>query len=358
MDSPLLDQHARINAVRVDGAKNTRRSFLASLVYPHLPQSPHSSFESVLRATRDIGHYLVQSDLFQSVHARLEPSADPAAKPGDVDVIFSTRERPRFFLKTSTEVGNSEGTAVRITHLIPRTHTVSVSLFCFVFLLSQSATSRIRNVFGGGETFEANVSFGTKTRRSFNATFTAPVTRTLDTHGELSVFALDRDNTSYMSATETLRGARAVIRVRRVRACQPHRLTRERAALSEVQSAHAQDNTNLATKRRCAISAALNLPPLSGLHRTPLLSLFLLILTSTRTHARFFHPQRAHSCRDIHKVVALPQMDPRHPRPPDPRHPRRTRATATRTRRARWRRRILQSRRISARIARAPPGSR
>jgi hypothetical protein len=119
MDSPLLDQHARINAVRVDGAKNTRRSFLASLVYPHLPQSPHS-FESVLRATRDIGHYLVQSDLFQSVHARLEPSADPAAKPGDVDVIFNTRERPRFFLKTSTEVGNSEGNAVRI-HSIPRT---------------------------------------------------------------------------------------------------------------------------------------------------------------------------------------------------------------------------------------------
>jgi outer membrane protein insertion porin family len=90
----------------------------------------------------------------------------------------------------------------------------SKSYHCF---LSQSATSRIRNVFGGGETFEANVSFGTQTRRSFNATFTAPVTRTLDTHGELSVFALDRDNTSFMSATETLRGARAVIRVRRVR---------------------------------------------------------------------------------------------------------------------------------------------
>jgi len=100
--------------------------------------------------------------------------------------FFSTKERPRFFLKTSTEVGNSEGNA--------------------------SATSRIRNVFGGGETFEANVSFGTKTRRSFHATFTAPINRTLDAHGELSIFALDRDNTSYMSATETLRGARAVLR--------------------------------------------------------------------------------------------------------------------------------------------------
>jgi outer membrane protein insertion porin family len=119
MDSPLLDQHARINAVRVDGAKNTRRSFLASIVNPHLPQHPHSSFESVLRATRDIGHYLVQSDIFQVVHARLEPSADTTTKPGDVDVIFTTRERPRFFLKTSTEVGNSEGNAVRI-HTIPR----------------------------------------------------------------------------------------------------------------------------------------------------------------------------------------------------------------------------------------------
>jgi len=83
--------------------------------------------------------------------------------------------------------------------------------------IHKSATSRIRNVFGGAETFEANVSFGTKTRRSFHAAFTAPLTRDLDTHGELSVFALDRDNTSYMSATETLRGARAVIRVRRVR---------------------------------------------------------------------------------------------------------------------------------------------
>ncbi|KAH9000856.1 surface antigen-domain-containing protein [Lactarius hatsudake] len=188
MDSPSLDfdQHARIAAVRVDGAKNTRRSFLASLVHPHLRDHSSSSFESVLRTTRDIGHYLVQTDLFQSVQARLEPSAEPASKLGDVDVIFTTHERPRFFLKTSTEVGNSEGNA--------------------------SATSRIRNVFGGAETFEANVSFGTKTRRSFHATFTAPITPTLDTHGELSVFALDRDNSSYMSATETLRGARAVIR--------------------------------------------------------------------------------------------------------------------------------------------------
>ncbi|KAF8264104.1 surface antigen-domain-containing protein [Lactarius quietus] len=157
----LLDLHAKIAT-----------GFLSSLVNPHLQHTSSPTFDSVLRTTRDIGHYLVQSDIFKSVHARIEPSAQPAAKPGDVDVIFTAPERSRFFLKTSTEVGNSEGTA---------------------------------EVFGGAETFEANISFGTKTRRSFHAALTAPITHTLDTHGELSIFAHDRDNTSYMSATETLR---------------------------------------------------------------------------------------------------------------------------------------------------------
>ena len=104
-------------------------------------------------------------------------------------------------------------------------------------------------------------------------------------------------------------------------------------------------------KRPCAISAALNPPRLSGLYHP------FLVLYSNSTCARF-HSQRAHGCRVIHKVIALPQMDPRHPRPPDPRHPRRTRATTTRARRARWRRRILQGRRIFAHVARASSGSR
>lgn len=35
------------------------------------------------------------------------------AAPNDVDVIFTTKERGKYFLKTSTEVGNNEGNAVR-----------------------------------------------------------------------------------------------------------------------------------------------------------------------------------------------------------------------------------------------------
>lgn len=114
MDTPL-SQHARIATVRIEGATNTRRSFLASLIHPHLLDST-PTFDSVLRTTRHIGHFLVQTDIFKSVNARIEP----AARPGDVDVVFTAPERSRFFLKTSTEVGNSEGTAVCIHRPCPK----------------------------------------------------------------------------------------------------------------------------------------------------------------------------------------------------------------------------------------------
>lgn len=77
----------------------------------------------------------------------------------------------------------------------------------------QSATARVRNVFGGAETFEANASVGTKTRRSIQASLSAPVTSTLRTRGDLSIFALDRDYTTYASCTEAVRGVKAGLKV-------------------------------------------------------------------------------------------------------------------------------------------------
>lgn len=71
----------------------------------------------------------------------------------------------------------------------------------------------MRNAFGGAETFEANVAFATKTRMSFNASLTAPLTPTLKTRGEVSIFGMERDNSSFASSSEGVRGVRAVLRV-------------------------------------------------------------------------------------------------------------------------------------------------
>lgn len=47
------------------------------------------------------------------MNVQLERSREALAAPNDVDVIFTTKERGKYFVKTSTEVGNNEGNAVR-----------------------------------------------------------------------------------------------------------------------------------------------------------------------------------------------------------------------------------------------------
>lgn len=82
-----------------------------------------------------------------------------------------------------------------------------------MFIPLQSIIARARNAFGGAETFEANVSLGTKTRRAYQGSFSLPLTPSLDTTGILSIFGMDRDNSNFASSTEGLRGLKATIRV-------------------------------------------------------------------------------------------------------------------------------------------------
>ena len=68
-------------------------------------------------------------------------------------------------------------------------------------------------MFGGAETFEANMSLGTKTKRAFRATLTAPLTPEMKAFGEIAAYGLEKDLTTYASCTEALRGVRGVLRV-------------------------------------------------------------------------------------------------------------------------------------------------
>ncbi|KXN80814.1 SAM50-like protein SPAC17C9.06 [Leucoagaricus sp. SymC.cos] len=183
-----LDSPARIAAIRIEGAHRTRRSFLSFLVSPFLVQDPEkpADLQTTLQTARHVAYILNKTDIFSNVAVQVDKARDPIADSNDVDLVFTTRERGRLYLNSSTELGNNEGNA--------------------------SATGRIRNVFGGAETVEANVSFGTKTRRSFRASLTAPISRDLGTTAEISTYGLERDLTSYASCFEGLRGVRAVIR--------------------------------------------------------------------------------------------------------------------------------------------------
>jgi outer membrane protein insertion porin family len=115
-----LDTPMRIAAVRVEGATNTRQTFLASLVNPFLVK-PANTLGDVLHTTRHISQLFHKANLFKTIETRLERSEDLLSSPNDVDIVFKMREFGRYYLNTSTELGNNEGTAVCVYdyHALP-----------------------------------------------------------------------------------------------------------------------------------------------------------------------------------------------------------------------------------------------
>jgi outer membrane protein insertion porin family len=108
-----MSSNMNISSVRVEGANVTRSSFLGFLINPHLAANgTPSNLESVLHTTRKIANSLQRTDMFHSVEAKIERARDVLANEGDVDIVYKTREKGRFYLNTSTELGNGEGNAV------------------------------------------------------------------------------------------------------------------------------------------------------------------------------------------------------------------------------------------------------
>ncbi|KAF7334237.1 SAM50-like protein SPAC17C9.06 [Mycena sanguinolenta] len=181
-----LTTPSQISSVRIEGAHHTRPSFLKFLIDRLIPPpSAENDLESALHAARHIADALQRTDIFAAVDAKLERATAVLAAKHDVDLVFTTRERGRFMMKTATELGNNEGSA--------------------------SILAQVRNVFGGAETFTANFSHGTTTKMAFNATLTAPLTSNLNTYGEMHLFGHERDLSSFASCKEGVRGAKALV---------------------------------------------------------------------------------------------------------------------------------------------------
>ncbi|KAL7342275.1 DEAD/DEAH box helicase domain protein [Rhodotorula toruloides] len=145
------------------------------------------TLRSLLQATRDLTATLEKFDIYRGIEASLERSDSVLSEKEDVDIVLRVREAPKYFLRTSTDVGDGEGNA--------------------------SATAKIRNAFGGAETIEGNVSFGTRTKSAFQQVkLDTPVNSSTTTHADLSVFSAQRDLNFYASCHEATKGAMARLR--------------------------------------------------------------------------------------------------------------------------------------------------
>ncbi|QRV82046.1 small nuclear ribonucleoprotein hPrp3 [Ceratobasidium sp. AG-Ba] len=193
-----VDSPARITSVRVDGAPNTRASFLSSIVSKNLPPpttgsrlGPDETLTNALHTSRHITAALLSTGIFSSVSPTLALSTSPFASPNDYALRLQVRERGRFFLKSSTDAGsNNEGSA--------------------------SVTARIRNAFGGAETIEGALALGTNTTRSGHLRCEWPVVVGARGEGgvmaDVGVFGLERDASWYASLREGVKGFRACLR--------------------------------------------------------------------------------------------------------------------------------------------------
>lgn len=126
-----------MNAIRILGAHSTRPAFLSRIFAPYLSPLPppsflSSSFDSVaasssaskpappsqqtlrslLKATRQLTETLESFDIYRGIDATLERSDSAFAEREDVDIVLRVKEAPKYFLRTATDVGDGEGTAV------------------------------------------------------------------------------------------------------------------------------------------------------------------------------------------------------------------------------------------------------
>lgn len=125
--SDNIETPLRLNAIRISGANSTRSSFLASVIAPYLSPLPAASYMSsrpvdtpsqtlgsLLKTTRDVTATLRAFDIFKDIDAGLEASPSVLAEAEDVDIVLRVKEAPKYFLRTATDIGDGEGSAVSI----------------------------------------------------------------------------------------------------------------------------------------------------------------------------------------------------------------------------------------------------
>ncbi|CEH19330.1 Predicted cell surface protein homologous to bacterial outer membrane proteins [Ceraceosorus bombacis] len=241
----------QLASIRIEGASLLRRSFLESLCSPYLlPRASSSNAVTLselfyrhravlpkvgertaalglIAVAQSLSADLTAMDVFDKVDVTLQPArdvpkdADKRAQQELSDVVLTLKNRSRLLLKSSTDVGDGEGSAS--VQARQELSDVVLTLKNRSRLLLKSSTdvgdgegsasvqARVRNVFGGAEVFNGSATIGTRTRKAFNVSLTAPILANPDHIFSLGAYALDRDCTAWWAAYEGLRGARASI---------------------------------------------------------------------------------------------------------------------------------------------------
>ncbi|KAJ1643867.1 hypothetical protein J3B02_003535 [Coemansia erecta] len=139
----ISKQGAHINRFSISGVSRIRSGFLSDLLEPVFQSR---TIKEAVDETREAAGKLRALGIAKAVLVEMDRSGE---KEGALDVHFHCQDGSRYMVKTGVDVGDSEGMA--------------------------SVTGRVSNIWGGGESFEANYSRGSKTQAAFQGTLSAPL---------------------------------------------------------------------------------------------------------------------------------------------------------------------------------------
>ncbi|ORX63138.1 hypothetical protein DM01DRAFT_1331212 [Hesseltinella vesiculosa] len=137
------DTPSTVHSLRVLGANITRKSFLDQLTRDIFrPQT----LGQVFKETRTLADELNRLDIFEEIRVYLDTQKQ---HPDHIDVTLQLKEKPRALVKTAVNAGYND------------------------ILLSEVALAR--NLFGGAEKAEINLTFGQRTKSAIEAIVSTPL---------------------------------------------------------------------------------------------------------------------------------------------------------------------------------------
>ncbi|KAG0216513.1 hypothetical protein BGX28_000027 [Mortierella sp. GBA30] len=169
----------KLRKITLHGASKTRESFLHRILQPAFQAK---SLHEVIGLSRQAVRRMERFGIFEDIKIQLDSPNDPWLQDRKdlVDLGIWVKEGSRIQIKTGTEAGNAEA--------------------------SMYGSMTVKNVFGGAETLNTSMAFGTRTSSAFQFSLATPLLADPDKNLSVNLFSQARNNTQWSSYEEELKG--------------------------------------------------------------------------------------------------------------------------------------------------------
>ncbi|KAF9357399.1 hypothetical protein BGX26_003786 [Mortierella sp. AD094] len=169
----------KLHKITVRGASKTRESFMHRILQPAFEAR---SLHEVIGLSRQAVHRAERFGIFDDIKLQLDSPSDPwlQGRKDMIDLGVWVKESSRIQIRTGTEAGNAEA--------------------------SMYGAMTVKNLFGGAETLNTSMAFGTRTSSSFQFSLATPILADPDKWLSLNLFSQARNNSQWSSYEEELKG--------------------------------------------------------------------------------------------------------------------------------------------------------